>query len=712
MSDYPLLNWAAMAISLFNAILLFWLGLTVLLNSDRQAWGIWLAAAGLLMGGVFFVSHLVILYIGPTTLSLIMVIWWGIGLIPAILMPYSWYTIALWYSGFWQEPVPWLQRRHGAAFLIITLVMVIGLLLMVVGIMLLAQRFRSPDEFFDQLRFFIRWSFLGIPLLSLAYSGYVVLCVALSWDTLRHPGPSHRAMGTLARQRARPWFAAASLILLLVSLMVAGVLNWLVQQSRHVPLIDIYWEHRSIIAWWDLLVSALIAIANMLAGQAIIAYELFTGKILPRRGLQRHWRRAIILAAGYGFVIGGSLAINLRPLYSLLLTAMLMTLFYALFSWRSYAEREHFIASLRPFITGQQLYPQLLTETETVVLELDIHTPFRALCRDLLDAQLAYLISVGPLAPLVGPPLLYPQTASPELPPLAELTSQFSTPKITWLAVEPAQYAGAIWAVPLWSERGLVGILLLGEKVSGGLYTQEEMEVARASGERLIDMKASAEMAHRLMGLQRQRLAESQVIDRRTRRVLHDEVLPQLHTALLSLSRVPTGEAVQEASEMLAAAHRQIANLLREMPIGAAPEVTRLGFIVALQQVVAQEFNDAFDSVQWQVSPGTDQALHHLSPLSAEVCFYAAREAIRNAARHARPTETGQPLNLRITAGHTPTLHLVIEDDGVGLNAAASPNGGSGQGLALHSTMMAVIGGSLALESIPHTYTRITLTLP
>ena len=55
---------------------------------------------------------------------------------------------------------------------------------------------------------------------------------------------------------------------------------------------------------------------------------------------------------------------------------------------------------------------------------------------------------------------------------------------------------------------------------------------------------------------------------------------------------------------------------------------------------------------------------------------------------------------------------LVIEDDGVGLNAAAAPNGGSGQGLALHSTMMAVIGGSLSLESVPQSYTRVVLSLP
>ena len=82
----------------------------------------------------------------------------------------------------------------------------------------------------------------------------------------------------------------------------------------------------------------------------------------------------------------------------------------------------------------------------------------------------------------------------------------------------------------------MTGVLLLGPKRDNGLYTQEEIEIARASGERLIDTQAGAEIARRLVALQRQRLAENQLLDRQTRRALHDEVLPQLHTALLTLS--------------------------------------------------------------------------------------------------------------------------------------------------------------------------------
>ena len=56
-----------------------------------------------------------------------------------------------------------------------------------------------------------------------------------------------------------------------------------------------------------------------------------------------------------------------------------------------------------------------------------------------------------------------------------------------------------------------------------------------------------------------------------------------------------------------------------------------------LRQVLEHELKDAFDGVSWQVSPEAAECLPGLPALSAEVIFYAAREAMRNAALHARP---------------------------------------------------------------------------
>ena len=90
---------------------------------------------------------------------------------------------------------------------------------------------------------------------------------------------------------------------------------------------------------------------------------------------------------------------------------------------------------------------------------------------------------------------------------------------------------------------------------------EEEIAIARAAGERLLDLLAAAALARRLLDLTRTQWAESQVADRQLRRVLHDEVLPDLHAALILLGQ-RDGAATTEAGQLLAAAHRQAACLL------------------------------------------------------------------------------------------------------------------------------------------------------
>jgi signal transduction histidine kinase len=261
--------------------------------------------------------------------------------------------------------------------------------------------------------------------------------------------------------------------------------------------------------------------------------------------------------------------------------------------------------------------------------------------------------------------------------------------------------------VPLWDERGLIGVFLLGEKRDGGLYTQEEIEIARASGERLIDTQASLAVASRLMGLQRRQFTQGQVLDQQTRRVLHDEVLPRVHSLMLTIQAGDSATAVAGLGEI----HHQLADLLRELPIARAPEVGRLGLLGALRQAVAGELGGAFEAVEWKISPEAERRILDIPPTTGEVIYYALREAIRNAARHGRGPDGGDPLRLSLTAEWQPGLRLIVADDGVGLTAPAE-TGSGGQGLALHSTMMAVVGGSLSVESPPGKGTQVILTLP
>lgn len=700
------LDWAVLAVSLFNTILLLWLGLTVLLNAERRRWGVWLAGGGLLMAGAFFVSHSALLGRSLDAIGPGMDFWWHVGWAPVVALPLAWYVVMLWYSGFWESAAAphELRRRHR-----LWLVCMGALGVSLAGLLIFANPLPSFWQV-AQLQLLAAPSIGGIPVLILAYPLYIVLCIGLSLDVLRHPGPSTRVMGELARQRARPWLMAASMMLLLVSLLVAWIMLWIVVSARQRITLSVYTSLSFTVAWFDLVIASLIAAAVILQGQAVIAYEVFTGKALPRRGFRRYWRNAVILAAGYSAVTGWSLVIQLRPIYTLLLTVVLITVFYALLAWRSFAERERAINNLRPFVASPRLYDHLLTQPGAALPDVDVAAPFRALCNDVLGARVAYLAAVGALAPLAGPALVYPQPGM-ALPSLSEITPQFDSPQKMCAPVDPDRYGGAMWAVPLWSERGLIGVLLLGPKRDGGLYTVEEIEIARASGERLIDAQASAEMARRLMALQRQRLAESQVLDRRARRVLHDDVLPRLHAAILTLSG-HSNSASSEAVASLADAHRQISDLLREMPTAAAPEVSRLGVVGALRQAVQDELPDAFDDITWEVEPEAERQACSIPTLTAEVVFYAAREAVRNAARHARGAAEDMPLHLRVRAAWRDGLELLIEDDGVGLGVGGTSAESGGQGLALHSTMMAVVGGTLSIESVPGVYTRVLLSLP
>ncbi len=122
------------------------------------------------------------------------------------------------------------------------------------------------------------------------------------------------------------------------------------------------------------------------------------------------------------------------------------------------------------------------------------------------------------------------------------------------------------------------------------------------------------------------------------------------------------------------------------------------------------EFAAAFSQVTWRYDDAAVAAVARLRPETAETLCYAARELVRNAAKHARPSDAaGQRPRLEVAAAaEGGRFHLTVSDNGSGLGDAP----GAGQGLALHSTLMAIVGGSLALESAAGEMTRGVLILP
>ena len=239
---------------------------------------------------------------------------------------------------------------------------------------------------------------------------------------------------------------------------------------------------------------------------------------------------------------------------------------------------------------------------------------------------------------------------------------------------------------------GLTGVLLLGARADGGMYSEEELEIARATGERLVDTTASLALSQKLMALQREQMVQTQLLDQRTRRVLHDEVLPLIHTAMLA---VASGEHKEAAMERLSDAHREISALLRDLPVTTTPDVARLGPLAALRKAVEGEFRQAFESVTWEIDDEVERATAALPPLKAETLYFAGRELVRNAARHARPGP-GEGCRLKIAATHGDGwMRIVVEDNGSEWEGRAA----QGHGLELHTALMAIAGGSLSVEA-------------
>jgi signal transduction histidine kinase len=717
------LDWALIAVSLFNTMLLLWMGLTVLLNANRRDWGVWLMGGGMLVATVFFISHTAILGQELAMNFDGLNFWWRAGWFPVTVAPFAWYVAVLWFSGFWavSKAVPQsaLRRRHRAVLWIM-----VAWLAALLALLLVA----NPIPAYDQLvRLDWRRSLAvrGLPLLFLLFPLFTVACILLSIDALRRPAEVRDANTQIARRRALPWVLGTAGTLLAVTVVATGFVGSVIVMGTRGELSTIRIET---VAAYDLVLASLIAAATLLLGQAIVAYEIFTGRVLPRRSFVRHWRYAILLAGGYAAVVSWSIALHLRLIYSLLLATLLLTLFYALYVWRAFGEREQFVAGLRPFVQSEGRMPGA-RQGPTILHGGSAAAIFGALCRDVLGTAHAQLVPLGSVAPLVGEPLWYPLpnestdrvggVALGSLSPrsLREL-------ELGMTPLDPGAYSPYRWAISLWDARERIGALLVGDKVDGGLYSQEEMETAQAAGERVVQLLAGEQMLLRLMELQRKRTAEQRVMDQRTRRALHDEILPSLHLAVLQLSGSGQQQArVVEVLRTLAEVHQQIAELLRNTQPLAARVADPCELAGALHSLIDGEFAHSFERVVWRgAAEGTiaDPAGGgvYVDPVVGEVILGAAREVMRNAAVHGRGGTAERPLFLEIAleegGGEDTELALTIVDNGVGIDAGSSnaAAGRSGNGLALHSTLLAMVGGYLTVTSPPAGGTAVRMVAP
>src|SRR5579875_102508 len=824
-----LLQVVVLALSIFNLTAFLWLTFTVWLNGNQRAGIVRLGVLGLGLSALFFFIHAILLSSPLTKPSsfLSLDFWWRMIWIPALGVPYLWFAIGLHYAALinprWRRRRPFLLCASGALGLVVALLLIVN---RDTFTYVDALRLLSYSGAFGGIGHGLFSPLLLIPILFLIYvtfcaigpwftTGRINRLCRILWQALLRRNPPETAGSKLRLHRrlmdafwddptdlelleepllswhlARPGLLLAALLMVgltttLGVLVVQAMLNWFgygvplpsaLSASTLPPGSPVPFNLMIL----DLLATGAVALVVLLIGYSIVRHGVLIERPLARRGFFEQWRGIVIVATLVAILIALLVALTHNNLGGMLLITCLATGAYALFTWSNYTAHDRYIALLGPFVrsTGQRHW----LNTDLQKTEQELEHLFFHLCQNVLATQCAYLAVVAGgekrSFSYRWPSELLPASQWSKAPRYAGGELQNSPPRQSRDApvihTSPAKRIQVyineqpliVWILPIYNERGLVATLYLGPREDGGVFTDEDMDLARACGQRILDTLSDHEAMQAVADLLRRRIIDVKLLGAQQRRVLHDEILPQMHLALLHLEMLRSrpgkshlgagterasesalerdeidadnesaekvrgetmersaassyGEererAVDEAISIMSDTHRRLAAMMRATAPGAPHRLEHDGLINAISAMFEQDFQHAFDEIDWCVSQETAEHIDEVvSPAIAELIFAAVQEALRNAARHARGTDIHRHLRLTFKATWNPSdpnLEIIVADNGIGVSADSATTG-TGGGLLTHSALLAIAGGSLTVKSTPGEGVTVRIVLP
>ncbi len=769
---------AALALSIFNLIAFLWLACTVWLNGDRRSMIARVGVVGLSLVALFFFIQSLLISgplsrsTGPITTEIL----WHLIWFPALGAPYIWFVIGLYYASFLNDK--WRQRRP--FLLLSSAVLGCGVLFILLShqsiftfqktLLLLAYSNDAVSTIHVGVFSPMMW-------LSILFLLYVTFCAIGPWFTPARVGRLLMALwhfGILrastisvrrtlvdafwqdqmkAEQLDEPmlsWHLARPILLLAALLMVCligslgllgvwAIVNWLrIGGSSRVavlPTSELDTIPMNLIIL-DVYVTGCVALIVLLIGYSIVRHGILIERPLARRGFFEQWRGVVLMATTIALFIALLRLATNSSLGSLLLITCIATGAYALFTWSSYTAHDRYVALLGPFLhnTGMRHWLNTdLKKTEKNMEELFFH-----LCKEVLEVRCARLVILsGP----VRRSFVY-RWSIVDIPAVSELPGETGSNELIldWsnrhqrLRSDFHAYRIQIaiqglpvicWVLPIYNELGLVARLYLGPREDRGAFTNEDMDLAQACGQRILDTLRDHEAMLAVASLLRRRIVDVKLLDAQQRRVLHDETLPMLHLALLRLETLRflnahndtaperSAQVLDEAVESISDAHRQLASMMRAMSTGAPHRLERDGMMSAIHTMLEQDFQHAFDAVEWQVTEETARFIDDLVPPAiAELIFAAVQEALRNAARHARGSDVHRRLRLTLSASCSSDLEVLVTDDGVGIVSSNSSTTGTGGGLLTHSALLTIAGGGVTVKTTPGAGVSVRIYIP
>ncbi|MFM9914674.1 MAG: sensor histidine kinase [Rhizobacter sp.] len=195
-------------------------------------------------------------------------------------------------------------------------------------------------------------------------------------------------------------------------------------------------------------------------------------------------------------------------------------------------------------------------------------------------------------------------------------------------------------------------------------------------------------------------------------RELHDELgqgcsAIRVETAFIRHCTVDNHADAMRAAARADDAAQGLYQLVRGMLRRLRPaNLDSLGLVAALQELCES----------WEERSGIDCAFHHtglsdsLGDATDIAVYRVTQEALTNVMRHARASSVRVMLSHSLgTHASAPGVRLSIQDDGQGMDTAASTRG---LGLLGASERAAALGGELLVESTPGNGVQVSLYIP
>jgi GAF domain-containing protein len=306
------------------------------------------------------------------------------------------------------------------------------------------------------------------------------------------------------------------------------------------------------------------------------------------------------------------------------------------------------------------------------------------------------------------------QTGEPDILPDVEHAQGLLNPHLV-------SRAKALWGMPLKTPKGknapgvpsdtVIGVLIIGfEKPYQWLPTERELlraiadrsalAIERArTGEALRQREARiAELSGHLLRVQEEER-------KRISRELHDETgqaLMVIRLYLGMLEQAAGTRARAKIRETVGVVDRTIEGIRRIIGKLSPLVLQELGLVAAIRKE-AKDFAKT-TGVKARVAVSDD--VGRLAPECEAAIYRVVQEALHNVAKHAKATT----VNIHV-AREDQIVHLAIEDDGQGMENSDRWNGRS-FGLAGMRERVAMLGGTVEVDSTPGKGTRIDVVVP